>query len=93
VTLAMLMRDAISDELRARMQAHMQALLGRTRELIAQAQAEGDLDDRVDAQELSSLLAFLFRGMAIRLPGFPVPLPQTTTLLQLLRREREPTDT
>jgi len=85
VTLAMLMRDAISDELRGRMEAHMSRIVGRTHELIAQAQADGDLDPSISPEELSRLLLFLFRGMAIRVPSFPIPLPDPTTLLRLLR--------
>ncbi|MCA9704548.1 MAG: TetR/AcrR family transcriptional regulator [Myxococcales bacterium] len=85
VTLALLMGDVVSDALRERMKAHMTRLAVRTHELVAQAQAEGDLDDSVSADEVARLMVFLFRGMAIRVPGFPVPLPDVTTLLRLLR--------
>lgn len=85
VTLALLMNDTVSDPLRGRIEAHMSRLVARTQLLITQAQADGDLDDSVSAEELSRLLLFLFRGMAIRVPGFPIPLPDPTTLLRLLR--------
>jgi AcrR family transcriptional regulator len=92
VTLALLMGDAVSDEVRGRMEAHMTRIVARTRDLIAQAQAEGDLDDSVSADELSRLLIFLFRGISIRVPGFPVAPPDVSTLLRLLRPANPPTD-
>lgn len=95
VMLAALMRDSMSEGLRERLSAHLVRLMERTRATIAQAQAQGDLDASVSADEVTRLILFLFRGMAIRMPDFPVPLPDPMTLLRLLRpadrsREAEP---
>lgn len=85
VMLAVLMRDSISEGLRARLSAHLVRLMERTRETIATAQLEGDIDPTIAPDELARLVLFLFRGMAIRMPDFPVALPEPVTLLRLLR--------
>jgi hypothetical protein len=69
----------------ARLTAHLVRVMDRMRETIAQAQAEGDLDESIDPEELTRMFLFLFRGMSIRVPGFPVPLPDMEAVLGLLR--------
>lgn len=85
VLLAILMRDSLSDELHARLSVHLVRLVQRTEDTIAQAQLEGDLDASIPAAELARVVLFLFRGMAIRMPDFPIALPEPETLLRLLR--------
>jgi AcrR family transcriptional regulator len=85
LTCAMLMRDSLSDEIRARLNAHLERVMDRTRETIALAQTEGDVDPSIDPEEATRVLMFLFRGMAIRVPDFTVPLPSVDGILQLLR--------
>lgn len=85
VLLAILMRDSMSEALHQRLSAHLVRLLQRTEDTIAQAQHEGDLDASIEPGELARVVMFLFRGMAIRVPDFPIPLPDPETLLRLLR--------
>jgi AcrR family transcriptional regulator len=82
---AMLMRDTLSEQVHARLTAHLVEVMARMRETIAQAQAEGDLDGTVDPEELTRMFLFLFRGMSIRVPGFPIPLPDMKAILAMLR--------
>lgn len=85
VLLAIVMRDTMSEALHARLSAHLVRLVRRTEDTIAQAQREGDLDASIPADELARVMLFLFRGMAIRMPDFPIALPDPETLLALLR--------
>jgi AcrR family transcriptional regulator len=82
---AVLHGEAMSESLRAQLAAHVERVLGRVRELIAQAQREGDIDPKVAPEELTHVMLYLFRGMSIRMPHFSVPLPQPETLFGVLR--------
>lgn len=84
VTIAFMLGDTVSSGLRARLASYIDGLLAKTRELIAEAQADGDLDDAISPDELSKILFFLFRGMAIRDPGLHMPLPDPSALLEFL---------
>lgn len=83
VTIAFMLGDTVSESLRTRLATHLEALLTQTREVIAQAQADGDLDDAISPDELAKILFFLFRGMAIRDPELRMPLPDPDALLEL----------
>lgn len=84
VTLAMLLTDNVSPALRERLAAFAATLLEQTTAIIAEAQADGDVDPSISPDELSNLLFFLFRGMALRVPGMTVPLPGAASILDLL---------
>lgn len=83
-----MMQGVMPEHLRTRLLAHFRLLHGRVAELIAEAQRDGDVDSGVDSVELASALVCLMRGMSIRTPGMPdlpFPVPQTDTILRLLR--------
>jgi AcrR family transcriptional regulator len=82
---AVLHGEVMSDSLRTLLAAHVQRVIDRVCELIAQAQREGDIDAKVAPQELTHVMLYLFRGMSIRMPHFSVPLPQPETLFGVLR--------
>lgn len=84
VTQALLQGEAISSELQARLGEHLVRVRKRARDLIARAQAEGDLDGRIAPDQLALALMFLFRGMALDVASFPLPLPHPQTILAVL---------
>jgi AcrR family transcriptional regulator len=82
---AVLHGDTMSQSLRMLLAEHLQRLTGRIVGLVAQAQREGDIDPKVDAEELTRVMMFLFRGMSIRMPDFAIPMPKPETILATLR--------
>lgn len=83
-----MMQGAVPDHLRDRLLDHMRAAHKRAADLIASAQADGSIDDSIEPSEMASTLICLLRGMSIRMlgmPDLPFPIPQTDTILRLLR--------
>lgn len=75
----------LSPELHARLLEHLQRMVERVAALVAEAQADGDIEPTLPAAEVAHVLLYLFRGMSIRIPDFPVPLPAASTVLRLLQ--------
>jgi AcrR family transcriptional regulator len=85
VTIALMLGESVSEGLQRRLSRHLDGLLAQMRDVVAEAQADGDLDDAISPDELSKIFLFLFRGMAIRVPGLSIPLPDPAAILALLR--------
>lgn len=84
VVLQAVLQGEVSAELHQRLHDHHVITIGRLRDLIRRAQREGDLAGGADPDELARALVFLFRGMALDVPGNPLPLPSAATVLRLL---------
>ncbi|HWB79752.1 MAG TPA: helix-turn-helix domain-containing protein [Nannocystaceae bacterium] len=82
---AVLHGEVMSEHLRALLADHLQRITRATAEMIAQAQADGDIDAKVPPDELMRVMIYLFRGMSITQPDFTVELPQVESLLAALR--------
>lgn len=79
--------DMMSESLRRQLVEHFGRLTRRIGDLVAEAQRDGDIDAKVEPEELTKVMIFLFRGMSIRMPDFslPIPLPRPETILGVLR--------
>lgn len=82
---AIVQGQALSDGLKARLEEHLLGVTARVRGWIEEAQQAGEILAHVSAEDLTNLLLYLFRGMAIRWNPIPVPLPRVETILGLLR--------
>jgi AcrR family transcriptional regulator len=82
---AVLSGEVVSATSRKLLLEHLQGLMGRITQLIAQAQLDGDIEDDVPAEELTYVMMFLSRGMSVHVPDFSVPLPRLETLFKTLR--------
>jgi len=83
-----LMQGSVPEAIRVRVNQHLESLFERSVARMREAQADGDVDPSVSAEELTAALMMLMRGMALRAPGMPelpLPLPSTATILRLLR--------
>lgn len=82
---AIVQGQALSEGLKARLEEHLLGITTRVRGWIEEAQNAGEIVAHVSAEDLTHLLLYLFRGMAIRWTPIPVPLPRVETILGLLR--------
>lgn len=81
------LQGSLPDEAKAELHAHFARLSARFREWIADAQAAGDVDDAVEADQIVKVISYLMRGMSIRVQGqatLPLPLPSSAAILELL---------
>jgi len=83
---AIVQGQVLSAAVQARLDTHLERVTTVVQGWIEEAQADGDVDERFSALDLTRLLLYLFRGMAIRWTPFPVPLPRIETIMALLRR-------
>ncbi|MCC6876904.1 MAG: TetR/AcrR family transcriptional regulator [Sandaracinaceae bacterium] len=87
MTQAMLL-GGMPDGMRACAFEHARGLRMRMTSLLRECQQQGELTDDVGAEQLTSVLICVFRGMSIRPPGspqMPFPMPTAETVLTLLR--------
>ena len=85
ITQAVLQGATFSEELQRRVPEHLHQITTIFTALLERAQRDGDIDDEIDAGELTRLLVFLFRGFAIRVSDFPIDLPQPDSIFAMLR--------
>jgi len=81
------MQGSLSEATRTEVQAHFARLAERLKDWIAEAQAAGDVDDEVPADQIMKVLSYAMRGMCLRVQGQsapPLPLPTSESILRLL---------
>jgi AcrR family transcriptional regulator len=73
-----------------------QEVIDRMVALVRECQEEGDVVDGVDAEQLTSVLTCVMRGMSVRPPGgeaMPMTMPTVATLMKLLQPSTKVTAT
>ena len=83
-----ILEASIPDDVLARVMQHFLQAHQVAVAWITEAQAQGDVDASVPAEELASALFSLVRGMSIKargMPDLPFAMPRTDTILRLLR--------
>ena len=82
------LQGSLPEAVKLELQAHFARFAARQAEWIAEAQAAGDVDATVDAQQTVRVISYLMRGMCVRVQGQsqvgPLPLPSIDAMLQLL---------
>lgn len=81
------LQGSVPEPVKERLAAHFSGTFARLRDWIAEAQADGDIDASVSANEVAATLICLVRGMSLRVPGMPelpFALPQPQTIVRLL---------
>jgi AcrR family transcriptional regulator len=87
MTQAMLI-GGLPDTLREVAFERARLLVDRTRALIEECQSDGNIVTDIEAEQITSVLVCIMRGMSIRPPGedeMPFPMPDVMTLFKLLR--------
>lgn len=81
------LHGSLPPTVRAEIHAHFTRCARRLRAWIVEAQAAGDIDDAVCAEEIMRVMSYLLRGMSIQLQppsSFPLGLPSAESILELV---------
>ena len=78
------LQGSLPEDARANLQAHFERSAARQREWIAEAQADGDLDDAIPPDEIMKVVISAMRGMCVHDHKKSLALPSVESVLQLL---------
>lgn len=87
LVVAAALQGSLPEATKVQLQGHFARFAECQQAWIAEAQAKGDVDDAVPADQIVRTISFLLRGMCVRVHGetqLPLPLPDTRAILQLL---------